>query len=110
MWRRRSSVPHELADITHPADRDPEPGVADVGVPVHIVHRQSLPRAPLVGSREVVGGDLRRGVGGVRASPNPAAAMPPDSSAAVMIRVGWRWMFMAITLGIGAERILNVLR
>ena len=69
MRRRSRTVPDEFADITHSADRDPEPGVADVGVPMDVVHRQALPWAPLVGLGKVVGGDRGRGLGGRRGQP-----------------------------------------
>ncbi|MDT5051126.1 MAG: hypothetical protein QOG75_7051, partial [Mycobacterium sp.] len=65
--RRSRSVPDKLADIAHPADGDPEPGVADIRVPMDIVHWQGLSRAPLVRFGEVIGGewtmDLRRNTG-----------------------------------------------
>jgi hypothetical protein len=56
MRRWISSIPNKLADVTHPADRDPVPGVADTHVPNDIGRRQGLPRAPLMGLREVVSG------------------------------------------------------
>jgi len=57
MRRRGRAVEDELADIAHPADGDPEPGVADTGVPPDVVLRQRLSRAPLVWLRVVVGGE-----------------------------------------------------
>jgi hypothetical protein len=58
--RRNRSVENELADITHPADGDPKPGVADIGVPPDVGLWQPLSWAPLVRHRVVV-----RGIGAV---------------------------------------------
>jgi len=61
MRRWSIAIPNKLACIAHPPDGHPEPGVADIGVPVHIGLRQRLPRTPLMGNREIVRALKRRG-------------------------------------------------
>jgi hypothetical protein len=59
-----SAIPNKLAGITHPADGDPVPGVADIRVPMDIGRRQGLSWTPLVGFREIVSGLCLGGICG----------------------------------------------
>ena len=58
------AIPNKLADITHPADGDPVPGVADIRVPNDIGRRQGLSWAPLMWNREIVSGLGLSSIGG----------------------------------------------
>ena len=60
MRRWSIAIPHKLTDIAHPTDGHPEPGVADIGVPMDIRLRQGLPGAPLMGNGEIIGALRRR--------------------------------------------------
>ena len=64
MRRWTIAIPNKLAGIAHTADRHPEPGVADIRVPMDIARRQRLPWAPVMGNREIVSGLGLGGAGG----------------------------------------------
>lgn len=85
------TVPDKLPNIAHSPDGHPEPGVADIHIPNDIGLRQGLPRAPLMGLREIVSG---LGLGNTCASLIPANATLLDNSAAAMRHCGVWVLFM----------------